>query len=151
MRDGGAGLSDTERYADLYLNFVDNQDWLSQTFASMTMAEYHAFVTYFFEELNFAGEAKEGGEFQRVKGLILAMARKDLEVAHFSQGLTDEQRESSRRAATAYYELAKGFYSPDRVVAVEEAWATSLDHCARFGWPSAAFDLLDPRPIFKDG
>jgi hypothetical protein len=147
---GGNGFTDTDRYADLYLNFVDSQDWLSETFARMTMAEYHAFVAYCFEELNLAGESKEGGEFVRVKGLLLAMARQELETAHFAAGLTDEQRESSRRAATAYYELAKGFYPPEKAASVEAAWTASLDRCERFGWPSPAFDVLEPRPIFRD-
>jgi hypothetical protein len=143
-------VSEVERYADLYLHFVDNQQWLSESFASMTMTEYHGFVRYVFEELNFAGESKEGGEFLRVKGLILAMARQELDTAHFVHGLTDEQRESSRRCATAYYDLAKGFYPADQTTAVEAAWASSLDRCARFGWPSSVFEVLEPRQVFRE-
>lgn len=143
-------MSDNDRYAELYLSFEDRQEWLAETFAGMTMAEYHTFVGYVFEELNLYGETKEGGEFRRVKGLLLAMARHDLDASHFAQGWTDEQRESGIKAATAVYELARGLYAHEEVAGVEAAWAGSLDHCAKFGWPSPLFGMLQPRQIFRE-
>ena len=41
-----------------------------------------------------------------MKGLILAMARKELEIAYYMDGLTDEQRAVSTKLANANYELA---------------------------------------------
>lgn len=143
-------MSDIDRYSDIYLNFQDRQQWLADTFADMTFEDYMAFVDYCFEQLDFAAERKDGEEFRRVKGLMFAFARKHLETAHFMDGLTDDQRAWSRRAAITYYELAKSFYSAGDVSSVETAWATSLDCADRFGWPSVVFDLLAPHHIFKD-
>lgn len=143
-------MSDVDRYADLYLNFPDRQEWFAQLFVSMTFTEYREFVDYCFKELDLADEAKDGAEFRRVKGLILALARKELEIARFMDGLPDEYRVGCLETATAYYELAKGFYPADKVPAVEAAWAASLDDAARFGWPSAVFDIMAPHQVFKD-
>ena len=86
-----------------------------------------------------------------MKGLILAFARKSLEMAHFMDGLTDEQRAVSLEVATDYYELAKCFYPADVVPKLEAAWAADLDHAARFGWPSPVFDIMAPHPpCFRD-
>jgi hypothetical protein len=139
-----------DRYADIYLNFQDRQEWFAELFAGMTLTEFHDFVDYCFKELDLAAEAKDGAEFGRVKGLIIALARKELEVAHFMDGQTDEQREASRNTATAYYELAKGFYAADKVHAVEAAWSAALDNAAHFGWPSPVFDVLALHQVFKD-
>jgi hypothetical protein len=143
-------VSDTDRCADIYSNFEDRQQWFTELFESMTHAEYIDFVGYCFKELDLAADAKDGGEFRRVKGLILALARKDLEVAYFMDGLTEAQRATALKAATSYYELAKRFYPADAVPAVEAAWAESLDYASRFGWPSVAFDILAPRRVFRD-
>ncbi len=61
-----------------------------------------------------------------MRGLILAIAREELEVAHFMDGLTDEQRSAGLGAATSYFELAKSFYPADAVPAGEAAWGASL-------------------------
>ncbi len=143
-------MSDSERYADVYLNYPDRQQWLADTFASMTFAEYQGFLDYCFEEINLAAAAKDGAELWRVRGLLMALARKNLEVAHFMDGLTDEQRTASLHLATSNYELAKRFYPEDTVPAVEAAWAASLDEAARFGWPSAVFYMLAPHRVFRD-
>jgi hypothetical protein len=89
-----ADMSDTDRWANIYLNFRDSQQWLAELLASMTHAEYMSFVEYCFGELDLAAEAKDGAEFRRVKGLIMALARKQLEVARFMDGLTDRQKGS---------------------------------------------------------
>jgi hypothetical protein len=73
-----------------------------------------------------------------------------LELAYFMNGLTDGQRDVARKAATAYYEMAKGFYAADALPAVEAAWAADLDHATRFGWPSPVFESLAPTKIFRD-
>lgn len=145
-----ATVSDIDRYADIYLNFQDRQQWFATTFAGMTLTEYSGFVDYCFKQLDLAAETKDGAEFWRVKGLILAMARKYFETAYFMDGLTDDQRAASRKAAVSYYELAKGFYSAEAVPGVEAAWAASLDHAARFGWPSVVFDIQAPHRVFRD-
>lgn len=143
-------MSDLYRYAEIYLNFPDRQQWFADLFLNMTHSEYLDFKEYCFKQLDLAAEAKDGAEFRRVKGLIMAFASKNLEAAHFMDGLTDEQRASSLQAATAYYELAKGFYPAETVPAVEAAWAASLDRANRFGWPSVVFDVLAPHHVFKD-
>ena len=143
-------MSDIERNVDLYLSFVGQQDWLNETLTNMTFAEFNSFVDYMMAEINLYAESKEGAEFFRVKGLILAVARKMLEMGRFAHGITDQQREVSIRTATTFYELAKGFYRPEDVSAVEAAWAGSLDYCSKFGWPSPVFLALAPRQIFKD-
>jgi hypothetical protein len=143
-------MSETDRWADIYINFRDSQQWLAELFASMTHAEYMNFVEYCFKELDLAAEVNDGAEFRRVKGLILALARKELEIARFMDGQTDRQREAALKAATSKYELAKRFCPADSVPAVEAAWAAELDRAARFGWPSVIFDCLPPQRVFKD-
>ena len=138
-----------DRYADLYLNFQDRQEWLAELFAEMTFAEFQEFVDYCFQELDSASEAKEGAEFYRVKGLILALGRKKLEIGYFMDGLTDEERVALLNSATSYYNLARGFYPTDKVPALELAWAAELDYCIRFGWPSAAFSVTAPHRVFR--
>lgn len=116
----------------------------------MTFTEFSDFVDYCFKEFDLAAEAQDGAEFRRVKGLILALARKKLEIAHFMNGLKDKQRAATLETATAYYELAKGFYTADAVPTVEAAWAASLEEASRFGWPSVIFDIQAPHRVFKD-
>jgi hypothetical protein len=143
-------MLDTDHYVDIYLSFQDRQQWLAELFASMTFKEFCDFVDYCFKELDLAAEAKDGVEFRRVKGLILSLTRKNLEIAHFMDRLTDEQRAASLNAATSYYELAEGFYTAGAVPAVEAAWAASLENAARFGWPSAVFYVMAPHRVFRD-
>ena len=114
------------------------------------LPEYNAFVTYCFDQFDRAAEAGDSGEFDRVKGLILALARKDIEVAYLMEGLPVERRIALIKAATSYYELAKGFY-PERIVpAIESAWAAILDYAARFGYTSSVFTVLPPHHLFRD-
>jgi hypothetical protein len=145
----GGEMPEPDRYAMIYLNFEDHQARLDDMLSNMRFIEYREFVEYCFKELDFAAEAKDGGEFRRVRGLILAIARKQLEISKFMDGLTDSQRASAWQCAVSYYELAKGFYDADKVPALEAAWAASIDHCERFGWPSVVFDVLAPHKIFK--
>ena len=39
----GTGFSDADRYANLYLNFWDHQQWFEALFASMTFKDYMGF------------------------------------------------------------------------------------------------------------
>ena len=143
-------MPDTHRYADIYRNFQDKQQWLDDLFQSMTFWEYRCFTNYLWEETALADEGVDDAELRRVKGLLLALARKELEVAHFMYGLTDDQREVSLRAAKSTYELAKGLYSPDVQPAVEGLWNELLRHASRYGWPSVAFEIMRPQPIFRE-
>ena len=106
-------MSQTKLYAELYLKFQDNQEWLAGRFSEMTFSEYRAFINYCFEQIDAAAAIRDGTEFRRVKGLLLAAARKELEIVCFMNGLSDEQRTVSAQVATSYYELAKGFYPAD--------------------------------------
>lgn len=137
-------MTDATAYADLYLNFEDRQQWLQERLTRFSFSEYRAFVDYVFEQLDPAFEAGQSAEFVRVKGLLLAIARKKFEVAHFMAGLTGEQRETCQRTAQAYFELARGFYPDNVKPAVDAAWAESQDHAARFGAVSApaVFEIL---------
>jgi hypothetical protein len=144
-------MSDSDRYANIYLNFPDNQQWLADTLADMTHEEYLGFVEYVFTELGFAEEAKERSEFQRVISLMLALARKELEIGHFMAGLSDEYRESCIKCAKSYYDMAKNFCSQDMILRIETAWVASLDHAARYGWPSPIFSMIEgSHRVFKD-
>ena len=144
------GPSVAEAYADLYLGFIDNQTWLADTFGNMSLPEFIGFTVYVFEELDLADKSNEVGELQRVKGLLLAMARKELELARFHRGLTDQQRHSALKTAAAYYELAKGYYPLEARPAIEAAWTASTDKGEAFGWPSAVFHLLETRSVFRE-
>jgi hypothetical protein len=64
------------------------------------------------------------------------MACKQLEVGHFMDGLSEDQRASSIKAAHAQYELAKGFYPADVVPKIEAAWAATLETAETFGYRS---------------
>jgi hypothetical protein len=144
-------MPDSDHYANIYLNFPDNQQWLADTLADMTHEEYLGFVDYVFAELGFAAEAKEGSEFQRIASLILALARKELEIGHFMAGLSDEYRESCIKCAKSFYEMAKKFCSQDMLLPIETAWAASLDHAALYGWPSTIFLTIEgSHRVFRD-
>lgn len=84
--------------------------------------------------------------------MILALARKELEIAHYMDGLTEKQRLSKQATAEAYYELAKGFYPVDKQPGVEAAWAISLNHARTDGYTSeAVFEIMAPHRLFADG
>jgi hypothetical protein len=91
-----------------------------------------------------------GHELVRIRGLILALARKTLEQGRFMSGLSVEQREVSLKCATAYYKLARGFYSGDALRRVEAAWTVSIEHGEICGWPTVIFEILAPQKIFRD-
>ena len=61
-KDEAGGVSDIDRFADIYLNFQDRQQWLAELFASMTHAEYLGFVEYCYNKFDLAAEAKDGAE-----------------------------------------------------------------------------------------
>jgi hypothetical protein len=140
-----------EQYADLYAAFEDRQEWLAQTLTTMTRDEYFAFVEFCLSRLDLMFEAKDAAEASRVKGLWLAIARKELELSDFEDGMTLEQRLASRQAATSYYELAKGFYLPEQQEAVEAAWLSAVDRGERFGYRSGAvFEIMAPHSVFRE-
>jgi hypothetical protein len=143
------GPSAQEAYATLYLRFLDNQAWLSDRLENMSLPDFIGFTVYVFDQLELAGKSNEVAEFKRVKGLILAMARKELEMARFQAGLSEQQRRIALRTATAYFELAKGFYTAEARPAIDAAWAATIEKGETFGWPSAVFDILEPRYVFR--
>lgn len=140
-------MSETDSYAELYLNFEDRQEYFDSIFKNMTHAEFRGFVDYSYNEV---GRVDELQEFRRVRGLFLAIARKLMETAHFMDGLTDEHRQSARLAAESTYEFAKGLFPTDAVPAVEAAWAATLNHASRFGWPTAIFEIFAPHSVFRN-
>ncbi len=142
-------MPDKDRNAELYLNFQDQQQWLEAAFAGMTYKEYLGFVDYVFEELDLAAETNNGAEFRRVKGLILALARKHLEAAHFMDELTDEMRVSLHKVAISYCEFARGLYPAEAAPGVAAAWAASEEYAEKYGWPSAVFRILAPHNVFR--
>jgi hypothetical protein len=144
-----------ERYAEIFEDFHDNQEWLSQLFGTMARQEFHDFIDFCLERLNHDYETKSGpesfAEYRRVKGLLFAIARKELELSDFGDGLTIEQRLSTKAAATSYHELAKGFYAPHQQDAVDAAWQASLDRGEKFGYRSGpVFEILAPHHVFRD-
>lgn len=143
-------MSNTEKYAEIYLNFQDRQAWFEDLFSKMTIYEYFEFIDYFFHELNFAKEEKNILEFQRTKGLMLALARKELEISYFMDDITQEQRIASMNSAKNFYNMAKDFYPKEDIPILEKAWKYSLDHAAQFGYPSPLFDLLAPHRVFAE-
>ena len=144
-------MMDRDAFADLYLHFEDRQAWLNERLSAMTFTEYLAFVDYVFSETDFAAEAKDGREFFRVKGLLLAIARKELEVGHFLAWPTAEQRASSQRAAQTYFDLAKGFYPEAMRPALDAGWAASQEHAATYGASSPLFGIVTQDAVFRDG
>ena len=143
-------MSQAKPYDDLHINFRDNPEWLAGRFSGMTSSGYRAFINYCFEQLDSAAATRDRAEFRRVKNLLLASARKELEIAHLMSGLSDEQRTVSAQVAASYNELAKGFYPADTMPAVEAAWNSSPRHAANFSWPSVFFDILEPSKVFRE-
>ena len=137
-------------YADMYLNFKDNQEWLSKKFENMTYEDFENFVGYCLKQLGFASDESNGAEFFRVKGLLLALARKEHEISCFMDGIDDERRAGSLKCATSYYELAKGFYPKEEQSQVEAAWEYSKEYGRRFGYPSVVAELLAPHRLFRE-
>lgn len=139
-------------FEDLYENFVDDQKLLHETFTNMTEREFHEFLGYVISRhVRESREITDLGRLCLNRALILAMASKLLEFAHFESRLSDDERIHSRRLAITTFEVAKRLYPPDLVPAVEKAWAASLEEADRFGWPSVVFDILaGGRKIFRD-
>jgi hypothetical protein len=134
--NGGPSMFGTERFAEIYEDFEDNQDRLAQLFRTMTRCEFFVFVEFCLSQIDRAFEASGRVECGRVKGLLFAIAQKQLQVSYFESNATPAQRAAMHKTATACYELAKGFYPASEQPAVEAVWLASLNHGERFGYRS---------------
>jgi hypothetical protein len=134
-----------DRYTHIYLNFPNSQAYFECLFGTMTFQEFHGFLDYCMAEF----QAADAAEYRRVRVLIIALARKLLETAYFSDGLPEERRQDTSALAEALFKVAKGFYPPDKISAVETAWATEVDYMKKWGWPTLAYEALAPHHVFK--
>ena len=65
-----------ENFEDFYANFLDKQEWLSCKFENMTHNEFKDFNDFIVQKTDLLVEDKDWNEFFRIKGLILAVAKK---------------------------------------------------------------------------
>ena len=142
-------MSNTEVFFRLYYGFEDRQKWFSDRFTEMTFSEYRGFVAFCLDEIDATAEVDSKKELKRVKGLLLALAWRELQISAFMWGLTAEQRKYFADAASTYYELAKTFYPAHAVPAVEAAWKLNLDYVADFGWPLGESGILPEKKLFR--
>lgn len=143
-------IADKDFFFSIYFCFEDRQAWFDETFRGMNADAFRRLVDYSFEQLEEAFQLNNAGEFRRVQGLLLAFARKELEIACFSDFMLQHQRDATFKLAISYYEMAKGHYSSNDQAKVEEAWQSSLAHARDFGYPSVVAEILAPHHIFKD-
>ena len=133
----------------LYFHYEDRQAVLYDTFTSMSFEEFNNFIDYCFQRMDIASEERNGGEFHRIKGLLIAVARKQLEIGYFMDGLSQEARDTALKSAHAIYVLAHGFYGPDQRASLDEAWASSIDTGNRFGYSTTTAEILAPHTVFR--
>jgi hypothetical protein len=139
-------------FEDLYRDFEDRQAWLEEVLTDMSFAEFDGLVTFIFERLDVAAAENDGIEFNRVKGLLLAVARKQLEAANsLDTTISVPHRESLMKAADSMFVCAKGFYPPTSQPAVQAAWDASLDGAAHFGYRAAGVFEVMARDRLKPG
>ena len=143
-------MSEAERHEALYLNFEDRQEWLSGQLGAMTYAEFGSFVAYVFDQLDQAHDTQNVGEFTRIRGLMLALARKDFEAGHFMDGLEEVSRLQHIQRAEAYYALAQGFYPEAEHPDLDAAWNSSAAHARDFGFQApGVYESQAPHQVFR--
>jgi hypothetical protein len=139
-----------EKCASISNQFEEKQESLTQLFTEMRRTEFLTFVGFCFSRLHRVNKEKNPLEFIRVRGLLLAIARKELEISDFEDDITPDQRTAYRNTATLYYELAKGCYPPDQQDAVEAAWRAAMSYGERFGYrKKIIFDIFAPHRVFR--
>jgi hypothetical protein len=82
---------------------------------------------------------------------LMALARKLLEDAHFTDGLSKGERETWAEFADAMIaNLMEKASQSDREL-LQVAWAGEKDYAARFGYLSGAiYEVLAPHQVFSD-
>lgn len=82
--------------------------------------------------------------------LVLALARKLHEHAHFSAGLSDRDRTVFIAEADEIMDFAFSMADEEVRPRISAAWDSSKDYCARFGFSSGViYEVLAPHTVFS--